>query len=56
MLMFLWMTPTPPVRAMLMAMRASVTVSMAADSRGMFRRISGVSWEETSTLSGSTSE
>src|SRR5437867_1047198 len=33
---FLWMMPMPPSWAMAMARRASVTVSMAADTRGMF--------------------
>src|SRR5467141_1225191 len=33
---FLWMMPMPPSCAMAMASRASVTVSMAADTRGMF--------------------
>src|SRR5436309_5145776 len=33
---FLWMMPMPPSWAMAMASRASVTVSMAADTRGMF--------------------
>ena len=37
--MFLWMTPMPPSCAMAMAMRASVTVSMAADSSGMLSRM-----------------
>ncbi len=35
--MFLWMTPIPPSCAMAMARRASVTVSMAADTSGRFR-------------------
>ena len=36
--MFLWMTPMPPSCAMAMAVRASVTVSIAADSSGMLSR------------------
>ena len=32
--MFLWMMPMPPSRAMAIAMRASVTVSIAADTGG----------------------
>ncbi len=36
--MFLWMMPMPPFCAMVMARRASVTVSIAADTIGMFRR------------------
>ncbi len=54
--MFLWITPMPPIRAMEIAMAASVTVSIAADRRGVFREISGVSHVETSTMSGVTSE
>ena len=34
--MFLWMMPMPPSCAMVIASRASVTVSMAADSTGKF--------------------
>ena len=34
MVMFLWMMPMPPSCAMVMARRASVTVSMAAESSG----------------------
>ena len=33
--MFLWMMPMPPSCAMAIARRASVTVSMAADTSGM---------------------
>ena len=39
MVMFLWMTPMPPSRAMAMAVRASVTVSIAAETIGMFSRM-----------------
>ena len=56
MVMFLCTTPTPPLRAREMAMRDSVTVSMAALTRGMLSLMSGVSHEETSASSGSTSE
>ena len=35
-LIFLWMIPTPPWRAMLMAVWYSVTVSMAALTMGIF--------------------
>ena len=35
MVMFLWMTPMPPARAIAMAISASVTVSIAAEMRGM---------------------
>lgn len=54
--MFLWMMPMPPMRAMLMAMADSVTVSMAAESRGMRNSMEGVSQVEMSTASGVTSE
>ncbi len=50
---FLWMTPMPPSWAMAMAVRASVTVSMAALTRGMCRRRLRVSWAPTSTSRGS---
>jgi hypothetical protein len=33
--MFLWSTPMPPARAIAMAISASVTVSMAAETSGM---------------------
>ena len=35
--MFLWSTPMPPARAIAMAISASVTVSMAAETSGMLR-------------------
>ncbi len=50
--MFLWMTPMPPSRAMAMAMRYSVTVSIAALMTGMFRRIFFVSIVVRSTSAG----
>jgi hypothetical protein len=40
--MFLWMMPMPPSWAMAMARRASVTVSIAADTSGIFRSMSRV--------------
>ena len=54
MVMFLWMMPMPPSRAMAMAMSDSVTVSMAAVSRGALRRMVLVSWVEKSTWLGRT--
>ena len=54
--MFLWTTPTPPSRAMAMAMPASVTVSMAAETRGTRRAMRRVSRVATSTSLGCTSE
>ena len=53
--MFLWMTPMPPWRAMQIAVCASVTVSIAADSSGMFSVISRDTLLPTSTWPGSTS-
>ena len=41
--MFLWMMPMPPSWAMVIARRASVTVSMAAETTGRLRRMSRVS-------------
>jgi hypothetical protein len=40
--MFLWTIPIPPSRAMQMAERDSVTVSIAAERRGIFSLILGV--------------
>ena len=51
-----WMKPRPPSRAMLMAVSASVTVSMAALTIGMFKLIRRVSWVLTVTSLGRTSE
>jgi hypothetical protein len=45
----------PPCRAIAIAIRASVTVSMAADSRGTATDISRVSREAVSTSVGTTS-
>ncbi len=53
---FLWMMPMPPIRAMEMAMADSVTVSIAAESRGMRRGMAGVSQVVMSTASGVMSE
>jgi hypothetical protein len=39
---FLWMTPTPPSRAMQIAVAASVTVSIADDTIGIASLIAGV--------------
>ncbi len=54
--MFLWITPTPPSRAIAIAIAVSVTVSIAAVIRGVLRRIVLVRLVETSTLLGSTSD
>ena len=53
--MFLWMTPMPPSRAMAMAMRYSVTVSIAELISGIFSRIFFVRLVCRSTSAGSTS-
>jgi hypothetical protein len=49
------MTPRPPWRAMQIAVCASVTVSIAADSSGMFSVMPRVSRLPTSTWPGRTS-
>src|SRR5215472_8289865 len=54
MLRFLWTTPIPPCCAMAMAVADSVTVSIAADSSGMFRRRLRVSRVPSSTSLGRT--
>jgi len=54
--MFLWMMPMPPDCAIVIARRASVTVSMAEDISGMLRRIARVRRVEVSTSRGSTEE
>ena len=54
--MFLWMIPMPPSWAIVIASRASVTVSMAADITGRLTRISRVSCELKETSRGKTSE
>ncbi len=55
-LRFLWTMPMPPNWARAMAMRLSVTVSMAAETRGIRREMSLVSWVLRSTWLGCTSE
>ena len=54
--MFLCMIPIPPSWAMAMANLASVTVSMAADTRGMFREMLRVSGVLRETSRGKTVE
>ena len=46
------MTPRPPFWAMAMAMRASVTVSMAEAMIGMLRRMVLVSWVDDVDVAG----
>jgi len=50
------MTPIPPNRASMIAMRDSVTVSIAADRIGMASRMFGVIWVAVLTSRGNTSE
>ena len=52
--MLLWMTPMPPSRAMAMAMRYSVTVSIAALMMGVLSLIFFVRYVERSTSVGRT--
>ena len=54
--MFLWTMPMPPSWAIVIARRASVTVSIAAETNGRLRRMPRVSRVERSTSRGSTSE
>lgn len=49
-------TPTPPCRAIEIAMRDSVTLSIAAESSGMFTRTLREMRDEVSTALGSTSD
>ena len=53
--MLRWTMPRPPMRAIAMARSDSVTVSIAADNRGIFSSISLVSLAFTSTREGRTS-
>ena len=56
MVMFLWMTPIPPWRAMAMAIALPVTVSMAAEMTGVFRVMFREKLLASWTSRGSTSE
>src|SRR5262245_38894942 len=49
------MTPMPPSRAMATAIGASVTLSIAAETRGIDNRMSRAKVAAVSTASGSTS-
>ena len=51
-----WITPMPPWRAMAIAMRASVTLSIAADTSGIARVMPAANVAVVSTASGSVSE
>ena len=50
------MTPMPPCRAMAIAIRASVTLSIAAETIGIARVIPAAKVAAVSTASGSVSE
>ena len=50
------MTPMPPDCAMQIAMRASVTVSMAEDRSGILRAMERVTLVRVSAVEGSTEE
>ena len=54
--MFLCTMPMPPSCASAIAKRASVTVSIAADSSGIFREMLRVSWVRRLTSRGNTLE
>ena len=56
MVKFLWITPMPPCCAMAMAIAASVTVSIAAETSGMFSEIVRVSRVPVRTVVGRTCE
>ena len=51
-----WMTPSPPARASAIASRASVTVSIAAETTGIASSISRESRVRVETSFGSTSD
>lgn len=51
-----WITPIPPACAMAMAMRASVTVSIAEDSSGMFSPMLRVTRVRVSAVEGRTED
>ena len=55
MLMFLCITPIPPSCAMAIASNDSVTVSIPAETIGMFKRILRVKWVDKLTSLGNTS-
>ena len=55
-LMFLWITPSPPSCAIAIARRASVTVSMADDTSGIFNAIERVKLDSRLTDLGRTVE
>ena len=46
------MTPRPPSFAMAMAIRCSVTVSMAAEMKGRFREMFRLNWETVEASPG----
>ncbi len=56
MAVFLWMTPSPPARAMAMAISDSVTLSIAADMIGVRSMMPGTSWVSMLRSRGRTEE
>ncbi len=56
MVIFLWIIPMPPSCAIEIARRESVTVSIAAETRGMFNSMSLVILDLSETSLGNTSE
>ena len=55
--MLRWITPMPPWRAIAMAMRASVTLSIAADTSGIGERdVGGEAWPSCRPCRGALSE
>ena len=54
--MLRWITPMPPLRAMAIAIRASVTLSIAAETSGTASTMSAANVADVSTASGSVSE
>ena len=56
MVIFLWITPIPPSWAIAIAITCSVTVSIAAETMGMFSRMFLVNCEDISTSRGRISE
>ena len=54
--MFAWSNPRPPFKAMAIAMRDSVTVSMSAEMMGMFRLSPSLRRVSSWVSRGNTSE
>src|SRR5580704_13328315 len=54
--MFRWIKPIPPCREIAIARRESVTVSIAADTMGIFNEIARVRHVRVSACAGSTDD